>query len=91
MQRVGFILGAYHKHYKKPYHFTQYATQQQKRYGDIEPIFPSFPLHRMGCQETLRSKFPLKQRPALFLHAAILLLTAHAPILLEYTNFPPMP
>ena len=32
----------------------------------------------MGCQETLRSKFPLKQRPALFLHAPILLLTAHA-------------
>jgi hypothetical protein len=29
-----------------------------------------------GCQETLRSKFPLKQPPRLFFDAPILLLTA---------------
>jgi hypothetical protein len=89
MQRVGFILVAYHDQYNKPYHLIQHAKQQQKRHGDIKPLFTSFPLHRMGCQETLRSKFPLKLRPAQFLHAPILLLTAHAPILLEYTNSPP--
>ena len=86
--RAGFVLLAYHDHYKKPYHFTQYATQQQKWYSDSEPIFSSFPLHRMGCQETLRSKFPLKQPPRLFFHAPILLLTAHAPISLENINTP---
>jgi hypothetical protein len=32
----------------------------------------------MGCQEPLRSKFPLKPRPTRFFHAPILLLTAHA-------------
>ena len=89
MQRVSFILDAYHERYSKSYHLIQYAKQQEKRYNDIEPLLTSLPLHRMGCQETLRSKFPLKQRPALFLHAPILLLTAHAPILLEYTNSPP--
>ncbi|MGZ6279395.1 MAG: hypothetical protein ACXWPP_12125 [Ktedonobacteraceae bacterium] len=46
-------------------------------------------LHRMGCQETLRSKFPLKQPPRLFVDAAILLLTAHAPITLKTSITPP--
>jgi hypothetical protein len=91
MQRVSFIPVAYHDQYNKPYHLIQHATQQQKRRYDIEPLLPSFPLYRMGCQETLRSKFPLKQPPRLFLPAPILLLTAHAPILLQYIIFPPMP
>ena len=89
MQRVGFIPVAYHDQYNKPYHLIQHAKQQQKRHYEIEPLFPSFPLHRMGCQETLRSKFPLKQPPRLFVTAPILLLTAHAPILLQYIIFPP--
>ena len=38
----------------------------------------------MGCQETLRSKFPLTQPPRLCVDTAILLLTAHAPILLKH-------
>ncbi len=88
MKRVDFILVAYHDQYRKPYHCTQHAKQQQKQYDEIEPFFPSFPLHRMGCQETLRSKFPLKQPPRLFLTAPILLLTAHAPILLKHANSP---
>jgi hypothetical protein len=39
-----------------------------------------------GCQETLRSKFPLKQPPRLFLHAAILLLTTARSNILSNIN-----
>jgi hypothetical protein len=88
MPRVSFVLFPYHDHYKKPYHCTQHTKQQHIRYSNIAPLLTSYSYNRMGCQETLRSKFPLKLRPAQFFHAPILLLTAHAPILLQNTNTP---
>ena len=86
--RPSFVLLAYHDHYKKPYHFTQYATQQQKWYSDSEPIFSSFPLHRMGCQEHRFAKLRSKPVPRTGFPSFVLLLTAHAPIYLENINTP---